>query len=198
VPIRDGHGTVIGAAESIDADPWAFDANRRETKLANYGCLDEETGVLSFGYIHTHLRENLITFAEHRMPFSVLCVQIDSMEHFRAAYGAAAVSAVMRVVAQTVESSLRPTDFVGHLAENEFLAILTECNEKELSNSAERLRKTVSNTKFKWWGDDLPVSASFGGATVIEGDDENSVVKRAEKMLAASVKAGGNRVTVAR
>ena len=198
VPIRDGHGTVIGAAESIDADPWAFAANRRETKLANYGCLDEATGVLSFGYIHTHLRENLITFAEHRMPFSVLCVQVDSMEHFRSAYGAAAVSAVLRVVAQTVESNLRPTDFVGHLVENEFLAILTECNEAELTKNAERLRKTVSNTKIKWWGDELPVSASFGGATVKEGDNEKSVVQRAEKSLEASVTSGGNCVTVAK
>jgi hypothetical protein len=50
---------VIGAAESIDADPWAFEADRRHRKLASYGCLEEATGVRSNRYIPTHIRESL-------------------------------------------------------------------------------------------------------------------------------------------
>jgi GGDEF domain-containing protein len=43
------------------------------------------------------------------------------MERFAAAYGAAAVTAALRAVAQTMESSLRLTDFVGHAGGNSFL-----------------------------------------------------------------------------
>jgi PAS domain S-box-containing protein len=120
VPIRNGIGKVVGATESMDADPSAFYADRRHRKLASYGCLDEATGVLRAGYIHTHLRESLTTFAEHGMPFSILCIQVDALEHFGAARGAAAVTAAQYAVAQTVESSLRPTDFVGHSGGNDF------------------------------------------------------------------------------
>jgi diguanylate cyclase (GGDEF)-like protein/PAS domain S-box-containing protein len=197
VPIRNQGGNVIGAAESIDADPWAVYADRRHRKLASYGCLDEATGVLSAGYIHTHLRESLTTYAEHRMPFGILSVQVDSMERFGAAYGAAAVTAALRAVAQSVESSLRPTDFVGHSAGNVFLAVLTEFTGADLSKTAERLRDTVNNTKIAWWGDELPVTASFGGTTVEGGDDEKSILERAEAALAKSVADGGDRVTIA-
>jgi PAS domain S-box-containing protein len=61
VPIRDTAGPVIGAAESIDADPWAFEPDWRHRKLASYRCLDEATEVLSNRYIHTHVRESLTT-----------------------------------------------------------------------------------------------------------------------------------------
>jgi len=196
VPIRNQIGNVIGAAESMDADPWAFYADRRHRKLASYGCLDEATGVLSAGYIHTHLREALTTFAEHRMPFSILCVQVDAMERFGAAYGAAAVATALHAVAQTVESSLRPTDFVGHSGGDIFLAILTEYTGNDLNKTAERLQTTVNNTKIAWWGDELPVTASFGGTTVVVGDTEKSLLGRAEDALAQSIAAGGDRVTI--
>jgi diguanylate cyclase (GGDEF)-like protein/PAS domain S-box-containing protein len=196
VPIRNSAGGVIGAAESMDSDPWAFYADRRHRKLATYGCLDEATGVLSAGYIHTHLRESLTTYAEHRMPCSILCIQVDAMERFGAAYGTAAVTAALRAVAQTVESGLRPTDFVGHSGGNIFLAVLTEYTGQDLNKTAERLRNTVNNTKIAWWGDELPVTASFGGATVVPGDDEKSLLQRAERALAKSVADGGDRVTI--
>lgn len=195
-PIRDRGGVIIGAAESIDADPWAFDADRRNRKLADYGCLDEATGVLSNSYIQTHLTESLTTFAAHGVPFSLLCVQLDTLGSFRRAYGTGALNAALRVVAQTVEANLRPTDFVGHSGGTSLLAILTECNRAELCRAAERVRNAVNNTKIKWWGDELPVTAAFGGTTVQGDDDEKSMVVRAEKTLADGVAAGGDCVAI--
>jgi len=189
VPIRDAAGLVVGAAESIDADPWAFEADRRHRKLASYGCLDEATGVLSSSYIQTHLRESLTTFAEHNIPFSILCFQFDPHGRFRRTYGTGALNAALGVVAQTVEGNLRPTDFVGHLAGSSFLALLTECNSHELGRATERVKNTVNNTKIKWWGDELPVDVTFGGTTVQAGDDEKSILKRAEQALTDAVPA---------
>jgi diguanylate cyclase (GGDEF)-like protein len=186
-----------GAAESMDADPWAFHTDRRHRKLAAFGCRDEATGVLSAGYIRAHLRESLTTYAEQHMPCSILCIQVDGMERFGAAYGVAAVTAALRALAQTVATSLRPTDFVGHSGGNIFLAVLTEYTEPDLSKTAERLRNTVNNMKVAWWRDELPMTASFGGTTVVIRDDENSLLKRAQATLAKSVADGGDRVTIA-
>jgi diguanylate cyclase (GGDEF)-like protein/PAS domain S-box-containing protein len=196
VPIRDAAGLVIGAAESIDADPWAFEADRRHRKLSSYGCLDEATGVLSDSFIHTHLRESLTTFVEHNIPFSILCFQFDALGRFKRTYGTGALNGALRVVAQTVEGNLRPTDFVGHSGGSNFLAILTECNSFELSRATERVKNTVNSTKIKWWGDELSVDVTFGGTTVEAGDDEKSIMGRAEKALADSVAAAGKCVTV--
>jgi len=83
VPIRNNHGTIIGAAESFDESLSASDWDRRQRRLADYGCLDETSGVLSKGVTLAHLRENLATFAEHRVPFSILCIEVDQMDHMR-------------------------------------------------------------------------------------------------------------------
>ena len=50
----------------------------------------------------------------------------------------------------------------------------------------------VTYAEIKWWGDDLSVTASFGGATSQKGDTVESLVERAEKSLADSIAAGGN------
>jgi len=50
--------------------------------------------------------------------------------------------------------------------------------------------------KIAWWGDELPVTASFGGTTVVSGDSEKSLLQRAEGALRRSIAAGGDRVTI--
>jgi len=76
------------------------------------------------------------------------------------------------------------------------LAVLTEYTGPDLHKTAERIRNTVNNTKIDWWGDELPLTASFGGTSVVVGDDEKSMLRRAESALAESVTAGGDRVTI--
>lgn len=197
VPIRNAHGTIIGAAESFDESLSASDWDRRQRKLADYGCLDEASGVLSKGVTLAHLRENLATFAEHHVPFSILCIEVDRMDNMRATYGLPVVASVLHVVGQTLENSLRPTDFLGRIAENRFLAVLTECGGADIEKTAKRVRKMVSSSEIKWWGDEWSVTASFGGATVQHGDTSESILERAEKSLAESIASGGNHVHVA-
>jgi PAS domain S-box-containing protein len=99
VPIRNSRGVIIGAAETFEEDLSASDWNRRQSKLADYGCLDAPTGVLNEALTLSHLRESIATYAEHRVPFSVLLVEIDRIDRLRATYGAAVIAAVLRVAA---------------------------------------------------------------------------------------------------
>ena len=125
VAIRNSHGTVIGAAESFEESLSVSSWDRRQGKLAVFGCIDEESGVFNREYLLFQLRENLGTFDRYRIPFSVLCIQVDQLEHFQAAHGIRAVAAIQRAVAQTLGNSLRPTDLLGRLSERTFLAVLS-------------------------------------------------------------------------
>jgi diguanylate cyclase (GGDEF)-like protein/PAS domain S-box-containing protein len=196
VPIRNAHGSIIGAAESFEENPAASEWDRRQNKLADYGCLDAVSGVLSQSMIQSHLRESLATFSEHQVPFSILNVAVDNLEHLRKMYGLGIIAPILRVVAQTIENSLRPTDFLGRSGENEFLAILTECAFTEVGLVAERLRKMVSQSHVQWWGKEIDLTASFGAASLLAGDDVDSIVKRAQQSLQHSTIEGGDRVTV--
>lgn len=138
-----------------------------------------------------------MTFSEHRVPVSILCVEIDGLAHFRAKYGMSAVAAMLRTAALTLESSIRPTDFLGLHTENQLRTVLAECSATETKRAADRLLRMVHNTKFKWWGDHVSLTASFGGTAAREGDTEKSLMKRAEKSLADSIAAGSNQVKIA-
>jgi len=193
-PMRDPAGVIVGAVESfhelVDSAEW----NRRHDKLAEYGCLDPETGVLNHKMVEAHLREALATFAESKVPFCVLCIAFDHLLELQARYGNAAVATVLRVAGQTLEGSLRPTDYIGRWQDNELLAIVAECNRKEIGSVSERLRKTVERAKITWWGDTLPVTVSMGVAPVQGNDSLREILWRAESALRDSMAQGGNRV----
>jgi GGDEF domain-containing protein len=91
-------------------------------------------------------------FAEHPVPFAILCIEIDNLKKIQLWDGPAAIASVLRVVGQTLENSLRPTDFPGRWRESQFLAILTECNGMEVERAADRLRRMVGTSKIVWWG----------------------------------------------
>jgi diguanylate cyclase (GGDEF)-like protein len=178
--------------ETIAVSEW----ERRQGKLAAYGCLDRTSGLLNHGMMQSHLREILSTFAEHPVPFAVLCVGLDQLETIKKRHGPGALAALVRTVGQTLELSLRPTDAVGRWQENEFLAILHECTGKEAETTGKRLRKMAGLAKIEWWGDVLPITLSIGGTEVRAGDSLEAVVGRAEALLEESRGQGGDRILV--
>jgi diguanylate cyclase (GGDEF)-like protein/PAS domain S-box-containing protein len=192
VPIRNSHGSVIGAAESFEESIAVSNWDRRKKKLGAFGLLDPATEVPSKAYIQSQLRKQIMTFAECPIPFSVLNILVDQIDEVRAKYGARAVAAILRAVGQTLENSLRPTDLLGLGSGNQFLTILTECPAAEVEKVARRLKSTVPYAEIKWWGEDLSVTASFGGATVDPGDTVESLIERAEKSLLDGIAAGGS------
>jgi diguanylate cyclase (GGDEF)-like protein/PAS domain S-box-containing protein len=195
-PIRDSHGSVIGAAESFEETSTSSSWIQRNSKLAEYGCIDEVSGVLNHEMLQLRLRETLTMFAEKPVPFSILCIAIDHFDELRQRHGPAVAAPILGVVGLTLENSLRPTDFLGRWQDNEFLAILIECGADGLAASSERLRRMLSEAEVVWWGDTLKITGSLGGCAARPGDDIDSIIVRVENALQESTKGGGNRVTI--
>ena len=195
-PIRNNHGAVVGAAESFEKNRSASELNRRQTGFADFGCLDEVTGVAAQSFMNTQLRENLITFNEHNIPFGILLIKVDHMDEFRTSRGPGVVPTILRIIAQSVENCVRPTDLVGCWGENQFMAILSECRESEVALVGERVRRMISRSEIEWWGDKFSMTSPVGGAGCRTGDTVESLLARAETSLKESIGKGGNCVTV--
>ena len=193
-PLRDDRGAIIGAVESFEENIAVSDWERRQGKLAAYGCLDRASGVLNHAMMQSHLGEMLGTFSEHPVPFAVLCVALDQLETIKTRHGPGALASLLRIVGQTLEHSLRPTDSIGRWQENEFLAILQECTSAEAGKTAERVRRMVAGAKIEWWGDLLPITLSIGGTEARNGDSDEQVIRRAEAGMQECRTQGGDRV----
>jgi PAS domain S-box-containing protein/diguanylate cyclase (GGDEF)-like protein len=196
VAIRNDHGTIIGAAESFEESLSASDWDRRQETLAGYGALDSTTGVLTEHFLLSHLRENLRTFKECQVPFSVVAVRVDKLDDIKARYGPGVIAVMLRSVGQTLENTLRPTDFLGRSGTADFLSVLIECSRFDLGSVCERLKRSVHGIKVNWWGDRLSVSASLGATTVQADDDVESLLARVARSMDKSVAGGGNFTTV--
>src|SRR5262249_44898094 len=109
-PIRDAHGVVTGAVECFAETPTSAKWVERHSTLAEYGCIDNASGVLSHEMILLHLREALAMFTQKPVPLSVLCISIDHLEEMKRRDGPAVLAPMLRAVGLTVENSLRPTD----------------------------------------------------------------------------------------
>jgi diguanylate cyclase (GGDEF)-like protein/PAS domain S-box-containing protein len=195
-PIRNSRGAVIGAAESFDKITPFLDSTRRHSGLADVGCLDVLTGVAAQRFMDTQIRENLITFVEHHIPFGILLLQIDDLDQHKTKRGPGVVSTILRIIAQSLENCLRPTDILGCWEKYQFLAILTDCKETEVPLVAERARRIIGRSEIEWWGDKFSVTSPVGGAGCRIGDNVESLIARADASLQESIAKGGNRVTV--
>ena len=196
IPMRDARGAIIGAAECFDETVDLAEWDRRHSKLAQYGCLDSESGLLTHKMVEARLRECLATYTETLVPFSVLSIAFDHLLEVQARYGSGAIAALLRIAGITLESCLRPNDYLGRWQDNELLAIVVECDRKEIASVAERLRNTVERSRIMWWGESLPVTVSMGAAPVQANDSAREILWRAESALRDSMAQGGNRVVV--
>ena len=195
-PVRDDNGTMIGAAELCESVYKAEIIERRQARLAAYGCLDSITGVLNHSLIQARLKESINIYALYPIPFCVLCISVDNLRTVRERYGQAAADATLRMVAQTIQSALRPNDFIGRWLDQEFLVILNECAESDVHRVGERICKAARQAEFSWWGDTLHATVSVGATVGHDHDAASSLISRAESALRESTEAGGNRVAV--
>ena len=182
-PIRDPHGSIIGVVESFDAQKFASDWERNQTVLVEHGCMDEITSVPNHEFTEFHLSENLASLARYQLPFGVIAIQVERLEHFRATYGKRAGDAVLRVVAQTMRNAFRPSDFLGRWAEDLFIAILVNSGDAGVESTWERIRKMVTCAGLRWWSDELSVTTSVGYATARAGDTLETLLSRATRLL---------------
>jgi PAS domain S-box-containing protein/diguanylate cyclase (GGDEF)-like protein len=187
VPLRDAQNNIIGAVESFSEFHSTDDFLQCEGKLEQYGCLDRISGALNHGMVEAHLRETLVTFVQHPVPFSILCVGINDIDALRLRHGQGAIDTIVRVLGQSVEYCLRPTDFIGRWLDNEFLTILMECDGAEVKVIGQRVKQMVQQSRVQWWGDPLLLTVSIGYASARQGDTSDTMIWRAEKRLRQSL-----------
>jgi diguanylate cyclase (GGDEF)-like protein/PAS domain S-box-containing protein len=186
IPLRDKRGSIIGVIHTFQSEFEVQETNPNDRSMEERGCLDYATELPNHAMMQSHLREMLGTFAELKVPFGVVCLEVQELSAFRARYGQEAATSILRVLARTLRNTIWPMDFVGRWSEDRFLAILSGCGEEALRAVSERiLRMTVCAT-IEWWGEELSVAVSIGRAAALEGDTVESLLGRTQEALKSS------------
>ncbi len=186
VPIRDGRGVIIGAAESFD-ELRMRTQNRRQGDRMIEACIDETTDVPNHESLQSTLEEMLASLTEQQQPCGLLLVRVDQLNEFKLAHGPDAADTMLRAVAQTLKNSLRGTDIVGRWDKETLLAILPECMPSPVEELSKRVQRIAGSVSIEWWGDQLSPTVSVAGATAQKGDSISTLMARAEECLEAVV-----------
>jgi PAS domain S-box-containing protein/diguanylate cyclase (GGDEF)-like protein len=192
VPIRDARNLIIGAVECFEVHDTVAAQARHNATLAAHGCLDFVTGLPNRGMAMARLRESLALYSEYHLPFGLIAVQLDDLRAFEEAHSSAAVHAILHVCAQTIAHALPATAFLSRWTEDQFLAVIPECDRVELEKLWHEIHRAVNGTGIQWWGDSLTIQASVGWGLSEPKDTLDTLLERLKLSLAQEATSEAN------
>jgi diguanylate cyclase (GGDEF)-like protein/PAS domain S-box-containing protein len=184
IPLRDTHGSIIGAVQTFEQPPAAETPDPGEESMRLGGFLDNITGLANHIMMQSHLRETLGTFAELHIPFGVAVIEATELGRFRGRYGQDATTAILRALAGTLRSTVWPSDYVGRWNEDQFLVILNGCSDNALQSVVARMHRMVGGATIEWWGEEHSIAVAIGRAAAQVGDTIDSLMARALQAVA--------------
>lgn len=123
--------------------------------------------------------------------FSIILLDVDFFKKINDRYGHHCGDQVLRSLTQNIQQRLRKTDTLYRLGGEEFVILLPQQKAQAALKLAEALRLQLENLS----NTDLPpFTVSCGVTEYLQGDDEDSILKRADKALYQAKDLGRNRV----
>jgi diguanylate cyclase (GGDEF)-like protein len=163
-------------------------------RLAN---IDSLTGLLNRRTILYQLNENIKYARRYNEELSMSMLDIDHFKNVNDLYGHLTGDDVLEKVAGIIMQNIRDTDKAGRYGGEEFIIVLPKTGLSPALKLAERIRRTIESFKIKdSQGKTLSVTVSQGLTGYKPGDDEYSLISRADKALYQAKKKGRNRIEV--
>ena len=129
-------------------------------------------------------------------PLSVIMLDVDHFKRFNDTYGHRVGDEVLKLVAQAMQTSLRPNDMVARYGGEEFVILLPKTRMKHCMQVAERLRKKVENTPLTADDKKIPgVTISLGVAHWQPDVSLEDLIAQADAALYRAKEDGRNRIS---
>ncbi|MGB5720234.1 MAG: DUF484 family protein [Woeseiaceae bacterium] len=173
-------------------------------RLLRSGFTDVLTGWHNRRYLSVRLNEELARARRDGARLVCLMLDIDHFKRVNDNWGHAAGDAVLREIAQRIESQVRASDVAARYGGEEFVVLLPGTDVASAMLLAERIRSAVSETPIELpCGDEVTITASIGISEIQPAPDADdlktvgdALIARADIALYAAKSAGRDRVVV--
>lgn len=157
---------------------------------------DPMTQVFNRQYFEAQLTSELSFALRHHTELSLLVVDIDYFKKVNDTYGHLAGDAVLRSVAEILQSQLRTEDTLARYGGEEFVVLLRGVSLTDAVRAAERLRTAVERASLTHGQHVIPVTLSIGCASVADCTEASPevLIEVADRRLYAAKNNGRNRV----
>ncbi|MFI8481184.1 GGDEF domain-containing protein [Pseudomonas sp. NPDC078700] len=130
-------------------------------------------------------------------PLSLLMLDLDHFKQINDTHGHSVGDEVLKAVATTIKAQLRNVDMIFRYGGEEFLVLLSGTGRDASAMVGERLRHSVEELQYVTQGQPVALSISLGGASLLPGESDESLLRRADNALYVSKRDGRNRLSMA-
>lgn len=141
------------------------------------------------------IKHNIYDYHRYNYMFSVILIDIDNFKGINDTLGHNVGDEVLVKFVNIIESSLRTTDYLFRWGGEEFLVLLSHCDDSLGYQVAEKLRENIDIYDFNL-KNSLTITASFGVASYKSSTNVELMISHADKALYASKSKGKNRTTL--
>ena len=209
-PLTDGHftiGALVIAGPPADPDSQLAEqldrlvselgsrlaAARAVHEAEQRAMVDALTGLRNRRELDRRLSRH--RFLDGRPPVSLIYVDLDRFKVLNDTLGHAAGDSALRHVAAILRSTVRDKDVAARMGGEEFAVWMPDTPLVEGLEVAERIRRAIEATPWRWNGTPYPMTASCGVAAYPDSvGDVNNIHGAADAALYRAKEAGRNRV----
>lgn len=171
---------------------------RLHTELRDKSVKDALTGLWNRRWFLEMAVQEIRRAQAKGTPLTLAMIDADHFKKFNDAHGHDAGDTVLKVLAAHLSDMEVPGCFPCRIGGEEFAVICSGVDAPRARDIMNALRSTVSEAQILYSGKVLPrVTISVGVAALEDGDDLQSLMKRADKALYSAKEAGRDRTVIA-
>lgn len=172
-------------------------------EILKHATLDALTGFYNRRQLEERIKQEVSNAKRQRAPLCGIMTDIDYFKKVNDTYGHAVGDLVLKTISKVIRGQLREYDIAGRYGGEEFSILLPFTKLDEAQMVAERLRKTIesrvidiskvnpdSDTK------EISVTLSLGVYEMQSDDNDEDLLKKADKALYEAKNTGRNKVVV--
>ncbi|NJC71651.1 diguanylate cyclase [Planosporangium thailandense] len=182
-------------ARALQAVFETEEARRASERFRELAQRDALTGLYNRRFVDERLAVLLDGAAASRAPLSAALVDLDHFKRINDTLSHATGDVVLQQVAALLAAAVGGAEVAARLGGEEFLLILPDTDADEAVRRCERLRQAIHAHPWQPVTGEIPVSASIGVTTVVDGrSTPSALLAQADRNLYAAKRAGRNRV----
>jgi diguanylate cyclase len=189
---------ILAARKDVeDAEARIHNLEAKLEQMSELVREDQLTGSLNRRGLEDILEREMARADRRKSPLCIAMLDLDDFKKINDRYGHTAGDEALIHLVRVIKDTLRTMDVIARFGGEEFLIVLPDTNRDEAVQTVTRLQRELTKQIFMHNHTRLLMTFSAGVALRGEGEDQATMIKRADTALYEAKKAGKNRVVAA-